>query len=847
MKKRMTRMLGLLLALMMVLAVFSPLPLAAPAETYEEPAEVLYQEDEDDDVTLPAGHFWIDVTGGTANRAYAAPGDIVTVALDPTQVPAGQRFMIWQIGRIIEVPVPAGWGGGFQARFDGFANQVAGLNLSAAVSPFVNGTTLSSPVIQFIMPAETRTLPGGAGTINNFPQDTLWISALYDTVAVPGTPTYRIWSTSQWLWEETGVRLRGTPNEERTAAGLAEQFIEMGFPAENVVHHRHRFMNSANVDSGTGPSAGRVIFTDASRHGDMLGNANPNNATFGTVTGTLVDLGTWTAADGIDGLNLPAANSGNIVGAVRFEPVAAAANLNAIRTAVDAIEGTTLTGFIFTRSGGSYTNQQQVPAALGLTGSFPNISMPLANFNRVLRDRADFESMQWHNGGATQYTNTTVARLPAATDDPDLIIVLTAHMDTVLAATGASDNGSGVSVVMALAEYFLDVDLGNIEVWFAPNGSEEGNSMSGARFIVHRLLTPEQRARTININFDMVGSPSWFSDTAWGRPGSPLDAFTLDPDPQWRNHNAGRAGFPQSLSLPTFLVSQGAGDGVNFDWAPGINNVRINHVGGVDGARFAEMGIDTVNILRVTDFDDALEFEYHRGGDNFYDNLTYDGMVMAFNLAKYGILRAAEYSVTKRADFELDHAAARITLTEADRLFRTFDRIEALVDGQLITFRYDDAEPGTQTIPDTVTTPENITRVLGWGVGIADHRCPVRNVGLGLAPVATATGQGLAGVQLPRNTLLTRLDPGTETVVNGASITPSTAALRRNQSLQLQANFVPASASNQNVTWISSNPNLATVDAYGRVTAHVATGTVVITMITEDGGFRSSATIRLTM
>ena len=59
---------------------------------------------------------------------------------------------------------------------------------------------------------------------------------------------------------------------------------------------------------------------------------------------------------------------------------------------------------------------------------------------------------------------------------------------------------------------------------------------------------------------------------------------------------------------------------------------------------------------------------------------------------------------------------------------------------------------------------------------------------------------------------------------------------------QLTATVEPGDAANKNVTWTSSNPEVATVDANGVVTA-VANGTATITATTEDGGFSTSVTI----
>lgn len=58
----------------------------------------------------------------------------------------------------------------------------------------------------------------------------------------------------------------------------------------------------------------------------------------------------------------------------------------------------------------------------------------------------------------------------------------------------------------------------------------------------------------------------------------------------------------------------------------------------------------------------------------------------------------------------------------------------------------------------------------------------------------------------------------------------------------LTATVAPADASNKNVSWESSNTSVATVDANGKVHA-VASGTAVITVTTEDGGFTDTCTV----
>ncbi len=61
----------------------------------------------------------------------------------------------------------------------------------------------------------------------------------------------------------------------------------------------------------------------------------------------------------------------------------------------------------------------------------------------------------------------------------------------------------------------------------------------------------------------------------------------------------------------------------------------------------------------------------------------------------------------------------------------------------------------------------------------------------------------------------------------------------------LTATVNPTDATNKNVSWTSSDPNVATVDEHG-VVHPVAPGTAVITVTTEDGGFTDTATVNVT-
>ena len=82
--------------------------------------------------------------------------------------------------------------------------------------------------------------------------------------------------------------------------------------------------------------------------------------------------------------------------------------------------------------------------------------------------------------------------------------------------------------------------------------------------------------------------------------------------------------------------------------------------------------------------------------------------------------------------------------------------------------------------------------------------------------------------------------PPSDVPATGISLDPPSATLTQaGETLQLTATVSPDDATNKGVTWESSNPDVATVDDEGLVTA-VANGTATITVTTADGSSKSA-------
>ncbi len=121
--------------------------------------------------------------------------------------------------------------------------------------------------------------------------------------------------------------------------------------------------------------------------------------------------------------------------------------------------------------------------------------------------------------------------------------------------------------------------------------------------------------------------------------------------------------------------------------------------------------------------------------------------------------------------------------------------------------------------------------------------------------IATVGTNGLiTGVSAGTATITATTDDGgfTETCVvtveteivsvTGVTVNPTTATVLVVNTQQLTATVVPTNATNQNVTWTSSDNSIATVGTNGLITG-VSAGTATITATTDDGGFTATCVV----
>ena len=126
------------------------------------------------------------------------------------------------------------------------------------------------------------------------------------------------------------------------------------------------------------------------------------------------------------------------------------------------------------------------------------------------------------------------------------------------------------------------------------------------------------------------------------------------------------------------------------------------------------------------------------------------------------------------------------------------------------------------TVYGSVTLQEDLTIERGQTLDIPSGA----SLTIGNGATLTVNGGELTGENIPAEGVVYK--------VTEVTLSQSILTLDVGDTATLAATVTPTNATNQNVTWESSNPSVATVDESGKVTA-VASGEATITVTTADG------------
>ena len=188
-------------------------------------------------------------------------------------------------------------------------------------------------------------------------------------------------------------------------------------------------------------------------------------------------------------------------------------------------------------------------------------------------------------GTAVTITTSTIADIRQVANviadtphgDDDHVVVVGAHLDSVVEGPGINDNGSGSGTILELAEELAEGHMKpRNTIRFAWWGAEEAG-LVGSEFYVASLSQEEIDDIALNLNFDMLASPNYArmvydgdgSDTGTAGPAGSaqieqvfLDYFERRGLPTWPTEFDGRSDYgpfiAEGIDIPAGGLFSGA-------------------------------------------------------------------------------------------------------------------------------------------------------------------------------------------------------------------------------------------------------------------------------------------------
>jgi Zn-dependent M28 family amino/carboxypeptidase len=300
-----------------------------------------------------------------------------------------------------------------------------------------------------------------------------------------------------------GIRTSGTPGYDASAQYVADQMTAAGYDVTIQPFQFNAFIELGSNLAQTAPvPTAYVADTDY----NIMAQSDAGNVT-ALVTGVDLALGggAWpndpsTSSSGCEASDFAGFPAGDIAlvqrGACSFglkgDNAAAAGAVGVI--IVNQGNDPSRMGLINGTLGSGYSGGIPV-----LFGTHPRGQEWAATPGLEMNLEADVI-----RGEATTFN--VLAETPGG--DPDNVVMVGAHLDSVNAGPGINDNGSGSSAILETAIQMAKVNPVN-KVRFGWWGAEE-SGLVGSTFYVDNLTQEEQDQIALYLNFDMVGSPNYF-------------------------------------------------------------------------------------------------------------------------------------------------------------------------------------------------------------------------------------------------------------------------------------------------------------------------------------------------
>lgn len=447
------------------------------------------------------------------------------------------------------------------------------------------------------------------------------------------------------LSEDIGVRLMGTPNEYAAAEYIEGQLDSYGYDGQ-ISEYTINASAVAAIDIGEKQHYANYYYA-----GEMNQIINPNisNCTLSEPTQEDLDvISTWSISAG----DLVVVNSSlfsnlEALSKVQAETDGTETALKSsdfINQAVDKAEEANASAIVIYNDTGLRSQSVKVSGnTIPVIGANTVIGEELiSNAGNISISKVE-RPISWNVEAVKE----------ASTEEPESIIYVTSHLDSVMGAPGATDNASAVAAVLELAKQYKNVDTGGVEIHFVAFGGEEAGLLGSAAFVSQ--IPEEDKAIAINFNMDMLSSTGTFY-------GEELNAVSLD--------IAG--GKSATFNIAAALIITGSED---MQFIEGTENLRWFKYGSSDHQSFQDSGIDAASMIRVTDESDDIEDINHTYKDNMVDNYSLDRHVECTNMVSKGIAKAIDSKFTKVLEYYEDAENGKIVAADTEQLSYLYDEI----------------------------------------------------------------------------------------------------------------------------------------------------------------------------
>jgi uncharacterized protein YjdB len=147
----------------------------------------------------------------------------------------------------------------------------------------------------------------------------------------------------------------------------------------------------------------------------------------------------------------------------------------------------------------------------------------------------------------------------------------------------------------------------------------------------------------------------------------------------------------------------------------------------------------------------------------------------------------------------------------------------------------------SRNVTATVLPADATNKAITWSsdnpdVATVNNAGKVTGLAVGTATITVSTEDGGKTATCAVTVYKTTIS------VTGVTLDEETLTIKKGESASLTATVLPITATNKSVTWSSDNPDVATVDDAGEVTA-LSAGTATITVTTEEGNFTASCVV----